>query len=283
MDRLSSGPLSVYILSEKSLAQRSGALAGVQLRHVKLHHRVGQRVSEVKLRGMPLSEATCILIVAQGPASPSPEAAESDDAHQLIEGVKDECSEDSMNSDSICLSVLVLVNRILGLNIRSNPEAGKVRISVRDDDDEDAEPGRSTVICEILDARTDRILGRNAALKSLGQFFRSKAVEAGLFNKAMSDTLVFHTIMQMLFSDEVGMRSLPAAAVLPGIGGSDDGLDSDLGCFSFREIDDEITRQGMGILCGYKRNRHVDLAPKEPRDQKLRWRAGHFLLVLARK
>eukprot|EP00928_Gymnodinium_smaydae_P040345 TRINITY_DN27370_c0_g1_i2.p1 TRINITY_DN27370_c0_g1~~TRINITY_DN27370_c0_g1_i2.p1 ORF type:complete len:241 (-),score=26.15 TRINITY_DN27370_c0_g1_i2:133-855(-) len=60
------------------------------------------------------------------------------------------------------------------------------------------------IICEILDPRTDRIRTRNPKLRGRCMFFRSAAIETGMFAMAASDPIVFEALVALVEPNNLG-------------------------------------------------------------------------------
>merc|ERR1719498_2023962 len=112
---------------------------------------------------LPLSDATCILILA--------------------EECRDDCvgSAGQMACDSATVTCAVMICGIC---------EGKYKGKERN------RSGR--IICEVLDPRTDRMLTNNQELRRKITFFRSNALETGLFAMAASEPIIFNTLVLLL-------------------------------------------------------------------------------------
>lgn len=184
MDHLVPPHTEVHVLSERHLKARRAALQCLTLDNLVLEHHIGERTSVHELARLPLAEAAAILILSEG--SQRLEAC-GVEAFADAEGA----SDDAITSDSAGLACLQIVSDLL-----RNIDGPKPRI-----------------ICEALDPRTDRMLSRNRALQQKAVFFRSGALETGLFNIAASDPTSFNAF-SLLLRDTVSSTTPGACEVV---------------------------------------------------------------------
>eukprot|EP00435_Cladocopium_sp_Y103_P017354 s93_g4.t1 len=95
--------------------------------------------------------------------------------------------DDTLTCDSACLTSLLVIADILGEDCgprTSTPEACEL-LEARTHSLEAVKDKKSKIICEVLDPRTERVLWRNENLNRFAYFFRSKALETGIFMMAM--------------------------------------------------------------------------------------------------
>eukprot|EP00913_Durusdinium_trenchii_P036063 g33745.t1 len=253
----------VHVLSERSLDQRKALGAGRKLTNIELEHHYGDRTSREMIQKLPLKQAVrdgAVVVLAQL------HDQSQDDLGEALED--DEVGDDTLTSDSACLasllaSVPVVCQLLVHLPFLKNQQlweayelsGGTVsafqRMSER----------KTNVICEVLDPRTERVVARNPNLQEFF-FFRSKALETGLFMMAMSEPTVFHALLKLMSPD---FPSLQAKKVWRFWEDKDTGAacasspaksPSYLGEKSWNELSEAVRRQ-RGLLVGWKRRHEV--------------------------
>lgn len=276
----------VHVLSERSLDQRKALGAGRKLTNIELEHHYGDRTSREMIQKLPLKQAVrdgAVVVLAQL------HDQSQDDLGEALED--DEVGDDTLTSDSACLASLLVMSDILGADLEPGTprkrqayelSGGTVsafqRMSER----------KTNVICEVLDPRTERVVARNPNLQEFF-FFRSKALETGLFMMAMSEPTVFHALLKLMSPD---FPSLQAKKVWRFWEDKDTGAacasspaksPSYLGEKSWNELSEAVRRQ-RGLLVGWKRRHEVcRIKPPISQDKPERWYSNDTLMVILPK
>lgn len=169
----------LHALSERPVQAREYALKGLECPNIHIEHHVGERTSLLELQSLPLHEAFAILVLSET----------TQNGNQLIRFRGDaSANEDAITSDSACLATMQVVAGILeGRYDNASRRAVRGRCVAK-----------PRIICEVLDPRTDRVLARNKMLREKAIFFRSCALETGLFNIAASNPTSFNAIVRLL-------------------------------------------------------------------------------------
>lgn len=156
----------VCILSEKAKRKREYVLqqAGIDLDgeglcNLNLVHHYGQPTSASRIQQLPLDTANSVVILA-------------DDLDE---------DESPMVSDSVNLTITVLVHKDLVERGRLGPNINEC-----------------TIVCELLDNRTQRILMKNKVLSEKAHFFHSNLLETGMFATAAKEPIVAHALGVLL-------------------------------------------------------------------------------------
>jgi len=164
-------PSEVCILSDKVerkrqyvLQQAAIGLDGTGLDMLTLTHYYGGTTNSARISELPLIEANCVIILA-------------DDLDE---------DESPMVSDSANLTSTVLVNKYL-------TEHQDLRVSPSG-----VRKAPCTIICELLDNRTERILQKNQTLSRKGHFFHSNLLETGMFATAAKEPIIAHALGTLL-------------------------------------------------------------------------------------
>eukprot|EP00933_Yihiella_yeosuensis_P027918 TRINITY_DN21734_c0_g2_i1.p1 TRINITY_DN21734_c0_g2~~TRINITY_DN21734_c0_g2_i1.p1 ORF type:complete len:681 (+),score=101.49 TRINITY_DN21734_c0_g2_i1:88-2043(+) len=305
LDQVSPKGTVIHLLSEKSVEARETVLtqASVLFTNLTLVHYVGARTSEKKLRQLPLLEAVSILIISQVIQ------------HDLLHKDDHDVGDDTITSDSMNLASLLVIADILQLDPSgsngmsrgstrplpfslSNPASLLQALSqvsgfaASNQDQLRAARHQSShaekIVCEVLDARTDRLLLRNQSLNSLAMFFRSKALETGLFTMATMEPAVFNSLLVLMspscpsFQVRDISRYWPPptlnSASSDTVGTTKGGSRWDA---SFMELCDKVRADDNALLVGYCRSASgLDFVPQENRLKKLEWSKTDFLIVI---
>ncbi|CAL1130283.1 unnamed protein product [Cladocopium goreaui] len=273
----------VHVLSERTEPQRIALCAGKgqrKLRNIELQHLVGPRTSRKMLEQLPLEKALdgvdgesqpgAILILAQL-------ASQFMDLSEQIAD-DDEVGDDTLTCDSACLTSLLVIADILGENCgprTSTPEACEL-LEARTYSLEAVSQKKSKIICEVLDPRTERVLWRNENLKKMAYFFRSKALETGIFMMAMSEPAVFNTLMILMSPSCPSLQVRPVQEFLPPrdtVAAFDEDAKE---AKTWRELSDTVRKRG-GLLVGWKsQNEECQLGKDKQND----WAEGDTLIVI---
>jgi len=198
-------------MAEEERQRRLSHSRGFQGRNCEIRHRVGSTTSLFALSGLPLNEASAVLVLAD---------------HSL--------HEDPRLSDSANVAACVTID---GLLEGRHPELFKPSTG----------RGRPRLICEVLSAETDRALGsssaKDSALTRL-DVFQTSALEAALFTIASIQAPVFNCFVQLLRrSNDFGeFLSVSAQAYLKDR--------SDTGMVGI-EVLRELVRQAGDVFLGY--------------------------------
>merc|ERR1719487_1081636 len=110
---------------------------------------------------------------------------------------------------------------------------------------------RGRIICEVLDPRTDRMLTKNQELRKKVTFFRSNALETGLFAMAASEPTIFNTLVQLLSpSHDVGkLVSEPPSNYAEELNSHDGAVVT----MSFWELHKSVRKKQGDLLIGWHR------------------------------
>lgn len=171
----------LHVLSERSMTRREAGLQGRQFKRLWLVHHVGERMSLHQLSLLPLHKSSMVLVLSEDASSAD-----------LAEG-----HQSNIDCDAACFACVQMVSMILE-DRNAAGLAGDVSMEA---------PPRPTVICEIVDSRSDCILARSALLRQQAIYFRSSALETGLFNIAASDACSFNSLM-ILLAQSAGVSQL---------------------------------------------------------------------------
>ncbi|CAE7489512.1 unnamed protein product [Symbiodinium microadriaticum] len=274
----------VFVLSERSEAKRAAAITGGhrKIANLDIEHRYGPRTSGKCLRDLPLKEASAILILAemQGFTSDDPEEVP----------VDDDVGDDTLTSDSVCLASLLVIADILedgdAKLVRTTSEACELCRGVTAKTEVLSSTGKKTkIICEVVDPRTEQVVARNASLQDTAFFFRSKALETGIFTMAMSEPAVFNTLMVLMSPSCPSLQAVPVEPVLQKGGLAEGALSRSYGALaraSWRELNETVKLSG-GLLVGWhQRSQGLRflLTPSCGKDEPVAWHAGDLLLVI---
>lgn len=257
---------TLHLLSAKTVPEREESLAACKacLRHLRLEHHVGKGTAVEHLEALPLAQARAILVLAEG----QEQRAQAQDGASAIA------------KDSACLACAVTICSLCD---------GRYGQDL-------ARQLRGRVICELLDPRTDGMLARNKELRKRCIFFRSNALETGLFAMASSEPVVFNTLQLLLMpSSDVGSlfswplarfvypTELPSAhADAPGKGVAGGGGEFLL--FSFWDLHARVRRCCGGLLIGWQKasTGAWNLGSSTGRSETLPWSPTDRLLVISR-
>mmetsp|Transcript_22038 Transcript_22038/g.41214 ORF Transcript_22038/g.41214 Transcript_22038/m.41214 type:complete len:950 (-) Transcript_22038:48-2897(-) len=149
----------VHVLSDRSIEAQKELLACGRLMNIQVNHHSGSPISVHCLTELPLAEAHSILILSEMGAD-----------------------QDAFSSDSLTIACAAM---ICGICEGKYGPQRKLRLSGR-------------IICEVLDARSDFMLQKNSELKSNVKFFKSNALETGLFAMATSEPTIFNILVLLL-------------------------------------------------------------------------------------
>jgi len=170
----------VHILANQSDEERRRHMETKRaMRHIKkiqFKHHVGSITSLNSLAELPLSEATAILILADG-----------------------SLTDDPKTSDSACLATTITVDGLLKgryPKVYSPP---------------DTATGSPRIICEVLSPVIERALPASHKLRKCAVFFHSSAVETGLFTMAASQASVYNALLMLLHRNDFGDTTLCCA------------------------------------------------------------------------
>lgn len=248
------GPGShVWILSERDtewrrkelrFAYNGGIDDGTEgrefvLEHVTMHDVVGPATSKRHCGRLPLEEADSVII--------------------LSEHVSDD--DPTMAADARTLNTLV--------TLRSLCEPGHRNFESR------SLPAGCTVLFEIVDSRTERVVRANEFLMNLGTPFFSNTLEMAVFATASEDRAVYNTLLVMLHPGDYGQ--LVITSVEPYLK-PDQGAGEAL---SFVDLQVRVTKATNAVLVGWQRKgKKVVLNPID-KVRKLSWprREGHSLVL----
>eukprot|EP00928_Gymnodinium_smaydae_P031885 TRINITY_DN23255_c0_g1_i1.p1 TRINITY_DN23255_c0_g1~~TRINITY_DN23255_c0_g1_i1.p1 ORF type:complete len:713 (+),score=60.57 TRINITY_DN23255_c0_g1_i1:3-2141(+) len=270
----------VIILSMVDVECRKLALSRIPLGGLQLEHVLGEMTNARCLAALPLATASAIIVLADSTSVSSD--AYSDSSHVTY---------DTITSDSACLMAVLTIKDV----IESTSEL-----------DDDAPMAHPRIICELLDSRTNKLLARNRYMQSLGVYFRSRALETGLFAMEMTDTTVWNALMTLLSPTGSLLTVVPAATVLDAhVGeGSYDGCESSLretACdehdfpgrcvsrrmekHSFWDIHHRVVQRFGGILIGWRGwsdsgDTSELLAPPVNKDTPLPWSPADSLVII---
>jgi len=264
----------VHLLSERTEEQRKMQLEHMRhpLSNMELCHHIGPRDSQETLRKLPLAEASAILVlaVAQG------QHLDARDGLEIADD--DDVDDDTLTSDSSCLTILLLIADLLHMQ-RPGLKDSTQPLQVHGKLPEESVRNQTTrIICELLDPRTDQVLARNKTLCQTATFFRSKALETGLFTMATSEPAVFNTLMLLISPSCPSLQAVPVGDYLSGAGKT-------FGDYSFWELADMVRTVDSGLLVGWHRNEEQteaipDVCPEESKDIKMSWSLEDNLLVI---
>lgn len=144
-------------------------------------------------------------------------------------------------------------------------------------------PLHGRIICEVLDPRTDRMLRRNVELRNKITFFRSNALETGLFAMAASEPTIFNTLMH-LFSPTHDLGKLVSEPVTKYTAARElnDGLVVHL---SFWDLHESVRANQGDLLLGWHRleEGRTTLGCQVNRSLPITFSAKDRLLVLRRQ
>ncbi|CAE7265289.1 unnamed protein product [Symbiodinium pilosum] len=270
----------VFVLSERPEPKRTAALTGHRkLLNLEIEHRCGPRTSVRCLRELPLQEAAAILILAEM------QGVTSDDPGEVPED--DDVGDDTLTSDSVCLAALLVVADILEETDdalkRGHSEAYHLCQAVTANTEVLSSTGKKTkIICEVVDPRTEQAVARNKQLQDTAFFFRSKALETGIFTMAMSEPAVFNTLMVLMSPSCPSLKAVPVEQVLDkglGMGGRSPGI---LARANWRELNAAVRMSG-GLLVGWHQRTQglkFQLTPSCGKDEPMVWHSGDLLLVI---
>lgn len=236
---------AVHVLSEVPLQQRQADLDTAAIGdwdRIQLRHHVGSRLSVKCLGQLPLWDADAILVLSEARFS-------------------------AMESDSECLTCAVTIS-----GIREGKYPGFHDAPRR---------WKGLVICEILDARTDRLLMKNTMLTSTLNFFRSNALETGLFAMAVHEPATFNALVSLLRETPDGgsLAAEPIATYDPAFTSAAVSR-NELPMMSFWELHERVRSSG-DLLLGWKKHREaVVLVPLVDRHEVLPWSASDRLIVI---
>jgi len=174
LDKLLTEATEVHVLSEAPPHEREAALKRWHFRRVQLVHHVGERLSVHELARLPLGRAAAVLVLSEGVRRGG-----SADGSRAAGGAH----EDAITSDSACLACVQMVTALLRGCYGHRVEAVN---------------GLPRILCEVLDPRTDRVLARNRTLRQQAVFFRSCALQMGLFTIAAADPTSFNALVLLL-------------------------------------------------------------------------------------
>merc|ERR1712190_442877 len=120
---------------------------------------------------------------------------------------------------------------------------------------EDLGRHQTRIICEVLDPRTDRLLARNQGLLGIGTFFRSSALETGMFTMASSEPIVFNTLTRLMLPDFHSLEMIPISAYVDAGGQTvetDEGRADATWVLSFWELHNRVRRWRGRVLIGWQ-------------------------------
>lgn len=214
----------------------------------------------------------------------------SDDPEEVP--VDDDVGDDTLTSDSVCLASLLVIADILedgdAKLVRTTSEACELCRGVTAKTEVLSSTGKKTkIICEVVDPRTEQVVARNASLQDTAFFFRSKALETGIFTMAMSEPAVFNTLMVLMSPSCPSLQAVPVEPVLQkgGLGLAEGALSRSYGALaraSWRELNETVKLSG-GLLVGWhQRSQGLRflLTPSCGKDEPVAWHAGDLLLVI---
>mmetsp|Transcript_34480 Transcript_34480/g.77270 ORF Transcript_34480/g.77270 Transcript_34480/m.77270 type:complete len:899 (+) Transcript_34480:107-2803(+) len=190
------------------------------------------------------------------------------EAHAIL--ILAEGNVESTTSDSKCIAAAVT---ICGL---CQGSFGKHRQRVL----------KGRVICEILSPQTDVIINRNAELRKKVVFFRSNALETGLFAMASSEPAIFNTLVLLISPSHssgkivaFGLRRYLTHEELIAAGETENMSLR----FSFQELYQRV-RAGGDILIGWHRleDPRTKLGTNIDRREVMQWSPEDNLVVLKR-
>jgi len=271
----------LHILSERIESKRQGAFAGRhQPVNMDITHHYGPRTSGKMLRLLPLREASAVLILAELKGIAPDSLEEMDEA---------DVGDDTLTSDSSCLASLLVVADILDQkDVKSGPSQAFELCRANSVAEILSFPIRKTkIICEVLDPRTEQVVARNQLLQNSAYFFRSKALETGIFMMAMSEPAVFNALMVLMSPSCPSLQAVPVSKfVSPTTAtGPNHGV---LGRRSWRELNDAVRACG-GLLLGAPQRSEVgscevgsriQLTAWSNKDEQFLWHADDMLLVI---
>lgn len=274
----------VHVLSERTEEQRKALCAGKgqrSLRNIELIHYVGPRTSRKMLEQLPLEQALegmegesqsgAILILAQLAKQFMDISTEITDDYEV--------GDDTLTSDSACLTSLLVIADMLGATkeTRNSAQEAYELLEAHTTSLEALSQNKSKILCEVLDPRTERVLHFNENLKKLAYFFKSKALETGIFMMAMSEPAVFNTLMILMSPSCPSLQARPVQEFLaPGEAavGLEDGK---VVSKSWNELSDNVRQHG-GLLVGWKPlgKEECTFGKEKQRD----WADGDTLIVI---
>mmetsp|Transcript_6039 Transcript_6039/g.13334 ORF Transcript_6039/g.13334 Transcript_6039/m.13334 type:complete len:942 (-) Transcript_6039:173-2998(-) len=145
---------------------------------------------------------------------------------------------------------------------------------------------KGRIICEILSPQTDFIISRNAELRSKVVFFRSNALETGLFAMASSEPMVFNTLVLLISPSHASGKIISVELRQYLCNSEEETAVETCGAslrFSFWEIYLRV-RAGGDILIGWHRleDSRTKLGTNIDREELVQWHPGDFLVVVKR-
>lgn len=265
----------VHLLSERTEEAQKMALKHMKrpLRNLEPHHHVGPRDSQQVLSRLPLAEASVILVLAvsQGRHLDARDGLEI--AHD------DDVDDDTLTSDSSCLTILLQISDLLNMQ-QTGAEHTTQPLQIQGTLPEKSigRNEKTKIICELLDPRTDQVLNRNKTLCQTATFFRSKALETGLFTMAASEPAVFNALMLLISPSCPSLQAVPVADYLGKAGEVSD----EFGSHTFWELASIVRAADNGLLVGWHRKEEhdPDVCPEVGNDVKVPWTSEDSLLVI---
>lgn len=216
----------VHVLTEKPEDERDRLKKspGWNPTNIKLIEQFGSRVSVESLVTLPLAEANATLILA--------EESDTGEISSTLGGRPG--GGDGMSADSTTVTSAVMICGIC------EGKYGTQRMQER----------RGRIICEVLDPVTDRMLRRNEELKKRVTFFRSNAIETGLFAMAASEPIIFNTLVLLLSpAHDIGkLISEPVSKHCDPKQSFSSTVD-----FSFWELHESVREKSNDLLIGWYR------------------------------
>jgi len=238
LDDLTARGTEIHIMCQVPLDQRAELLADsgldmAQIRNISIVHHLGNTTARRHLEKLPVQDFTSCLIVAD----------------EMLE-------QDLMNSDSHCITTLLLINDI----------QQRRRASVR------SHIPKCPMLCEILDARTQDSICSNDELNDIGEFVRSNEMVSRVLAMVAEDRSVNCILDELLGGHGCSFSLQPAQRYL----GTAETI-------SFMELSHRALQLG-DILCGYQEPAtalEAATTVMNPRDKSKRmaWE-GTMLVVL---
>jgi hypothetical protein len=269
LDRYVREGTELHILSEKPMEGPNGRLRVLNSpqwkpKNLKLKHEVGKRTNICRLATLPVQRAAAILVLAQ--------ASQNGDEEN-----------DASISDAETVACATMVQLLC---------EGRYDAVEGETPDERRRPRR--IVCEVLDPRTDRILNRNQELRNTITFFRSNALETGLFAMAYSEPTIFNTLVLLLSPlHEVGklVSERPSKYAKEADFRKPSETENG-GChaavnFSFWELHERVRSESGGLLIGWYRHTQdhpsgsTSLGPSIDRHEQYLLTSRDRLIVLS--
>eukprot|EP00931_Biecheleriopsis_adriatica_P068361 TRINITY_DN42327_c0_g1_i1.p1 TRINITY_DN42327_c0_g1~~TRINITY_DN42327_c0_g1_i1.p1 ORF type:complete len:791 (+),score=107.54 TRINITY_DN42327_c0_g1_i1:61-2433(+) len=275
LDGLVPHETTVKVLTEKtsSVVDASRKEFESKLKKLTVEHIEGARTSQKKLEELLTEEPAAILILAQKRGS-----------YQNAEGLniaeEEDVNDDAITSDSACLTTLLAI-----AEIRKKRQAPllytRTLVGLKECAGAAAaaapEEKQVPVICELLDHRTELAVGRNSNLKEMALYFKSKAIETGLFTMAMSEPAVFNTLMVLMSPSCPSLHDVPAEDYLPQASTAEFDI---LGEYSYWEICSKVRQKDNSLLVGWLRETGGrELTPPD-KEAVHTWSKADRLLIL---